>query len=235
MSIHKLQKYINRTPTPITGTKIYTPDLFSDSKGKYLERQAQPGGINGHILNWCESSRTTTKGFNWLQENLSNRSRHLNNISYVWLGTCDLTNYNQGYISLHEDCDEAISDAINNFEGIVEIFKDYPNHKLTFIETPPYSIYEWNKHHKHQEPNQYISQDSILVQQVNRLNDAIRTININLQSHSPALTTDINHNQSRTSRNRHRRRRDRYNFKLYKDGVHPNPLLARVWQRKICE
>ena len=89
MSIAKLNKYLRKTPPPLTGTKRLTPVLFSDSKGNYLEKVIKPG-IDHHIKFWNAKSRTTTLGLNWLRENLGQKIGHLDKISiYIWIGTCD--------------------------------------------------------------------------------------------------------------------------------------------------
>jgi len=189
--------------------------------------------VDQRIKFCCKSSRNTTKGLNWIRDHLDYKIGNLGNISlYVWLGTCDLTSYNKGYISLHTDSNNAVDQATQNFNEIVTIFKEYPGCKLTFIETPPYSIYEWNKYFKRSEPNQFKNEDNILIRQVLKLNANIKEINSTLGTHSPTLANDLSHKQKNT-KNRHHRLRDNYNFTLYKDGVHPAQHLARVWLRKI--
>lgn len=117
-------------------SNVITPILLSDSKRLYLEKHILPGMdqriklvYNVPFKFCCENSRSTTKAIF--------HSIHV----YVWLGTYDLTSYNKGYynngyISLHTD------QTTQNFNEIVTIFNEYPVCKLTFIETPSYSIYE---------------------------------------------------------------------------------------------
>ncbi|CAG2231547.1 unnamed protein product [Mytilus edulis] len=235
MSTTKLNKYLRQPTTPITGKKKLTPVLFADSKGNYLEKQIKPG-IDHHIKFWCAKSRTTSKGLHWLQQNLAHKIGHLDNISiYIWLGTCDLTAFDPKtrYVTLHPKPEEAVETATQNFRNIAELLRPYANCKLTFIETPPYSIQQWNIKQKHPDTNQFINQDSALSRYIYQLNQNIRTINQELGVVSPSLSVDLSHCQSKNSKNRHKRLADKYNFTLYKDGVHPDPLLAQVWMRKI--
>ncbi|CAG2248027.1 unnamed protein product [Mytilus edulis] len=129
--------------------------------------------------------------------------------------------------------EEAVETATQNFRNIAELLRPYANCKLTFIETPPYSIQQWNIKQKHPDTNQFINQDSALSRYIYQLNQNIRTINQELGVVSPSLSVDLSHCQSKNSKNRHKRLADKYNFTLYKDGVHPDPLLAQVWMRKI--
>ena len=103
MSVNKLRKYLDTLPDPLTGTKTLTPVLLSDSKGLYLEKHILPG-VDQRIQFCCKNSRNTTKGLNWIRDHLDYKIGNLGDISlYIWLGTCDLTSYNKGYISLHTD------------------------------------------------------------------------------------------------------------------------------------
>ncbi|CAG2206322.1 unnamed protein product [Mytilus edulis] len=235
MSTTKLNKYLRQPTTPITGKKKLTPVLFADSKGNYLEKQIKPG-IDHHIKFWCAKSRTTSKGLHWLQQNLAHKIGHLDNISiYIWLGTCDLTAFDPKtrYVTLHPKPEEAVETATQNFRNIAELLRPYANCKLTFIETPPYSIQQWNIKQKHPDTNQFINQDSALSRYIYQLNQNIRTINQELGVVSPSLSVDLSHCQSKNSKNRHKRLADKYNFTLYKDGVHPDPLLAQVYQKNV--
>ncbi|CAG2236255.1 unnamed protein product [Mytilus edulis] len=137
------------------------------------------------------------------------------------------------YVTLHPKPEEAVETATQNFRNIAELLRPYANCKLTFIETPPYSIQQWNIKQKHPDTNQFINQDSALSRYIYQLNQNIRTINQELGVVSPSLSVDLSHCQSKNSKNRHKRLADKYNFTLYKDGVHPDPLLAQVWMRKI--
>jgi hypothetical protein len=98
------------------------------------------------------------QGLDWLRENLEAKIGHLDNISlYVWLGTCDLTEYNFPYITLRSNTSELVQKIVENFQEIPEILQKYPGYKLTFLEIPHYSIYKWNKSHKHPDINKCLS------------------------------------------------------------------------------
>ena len=233
MTDHKLLKYLNKPFVPPVGNKQLTPVVISDSKGLCL-RRASTTPFELQIKWWSVKGRTSEQALNWLRENLAVKVGHLDNISaYIWLGTCDLTAYKDGFVSLKSETEETIQTVTSNFQQIVELFKEYPGCKLTFLETPIYSIYEWNVHRGHPEPLIYKQQDNDLIQQIQQVNAEIKNINQTLGSRTPKFTDDIRHPTNSKSKNDHRKPRDQYNFKLYKDGIHPDRNLARVWLRKI--
>ena len=150
---------------------------------------------------------------------------------FIWIGTCDLTVRNGKYISLRSDNDDSIDKLIQNFEEIEALFKTYTECSLTFLEIPVYSIFEYNKKQGHKDHNQFISY--CLIQQVHKANERNRQINTRLDSSSPNFCLDLSHNKVRNTKNQHIRLRDKYNFTLYRDGVHPSINLSKVWLRKI--
>lgn len=80
MSVKKLRKYLDTLPDLLTGAQTFTPVLLSDSKGLYLEKHILPG-VNQRIKFCCKSSRNTTKGLNWIRDNLDYKIGNLGNIS----------------------------------------------------------------------------------------------------------------------------------------------------------
>ncbi|CAG2200710.1 unnamed protein product [Mytilus edulis] len=91
MSEGKLKKYLKRPLPPIIGNKLLTPVILTDSKGFGLWDQVSTQ-VELEIRWWCKSSRTSQKGFTWLQQNIAQNIERIGNIHlYVWLGTCDLT------------------------------------------------------------------------------------------------------------------------------------------------
>ena len=228
MTEHKLLKYIGRRFEPPTGEKLLTPIVRTDSKGKYILRQS----IENNIKWWFQSGRTSGQGLDWLRENLEAKIGHLDNISlYVWLGTCDLTEYNFPYITLRSNTSELVQKIVENFQEIPEILQKYPGYKLTFLEIPHYSIYKWNKSHKHPDINKCLAEDDTLANHVAEINDHISYINNNLNTRSSGVSLDILHRSN--SKKKHKSAKDQYNYQLYLDEIPPSRNLARVWLRKI--
>lgn len=67
----------------------------------------------------------------------------------------------------------------------------YPGSKVTFLETPVYSIKSWNQYQYHKDPSIFEQQDQKLQQQIYTLNNKVREINNTLGTHSPEFTSDL--------------------------------------------
>jgi len=157
MSENKLRKYLKRPLPPIIGQQLYTPIVISDSKGKYLKDNCSTE--IEHNIKWrCVSGRSVEQGYLWLLENITHEIGHFDNIHlYIWFGTCDLTIYDRTtrYISLTSESDTIIEQTTAIFRKIIEITQKYSSCKLTFLEIPVYSIFEWNKYQGHPTPSSY--------------------------------------------------------------------------------
>ena len=156
-SENKIRKYLKRPLPPIIGQQLYTPIVISDSKGKYLKDNCSTE--IEHNIKWRGTSgRSVEQGYLWLLENITHEIGHFDNIHlYIWLGTCDLTIYDRTtiYISLASESDAIIEQITAIFRKIIEITQKYSSCKLTFLEIPVYSIFEWNKYQRHPTPYSY--------------------------------------------------------------------------------
>ena len=77
------------------------------------------------------------------------------------------------------------------YQKIVNLVQHYENCKITILETPVYSIYNRNKHRRHKTPEEFKNQDSLLAEQVVKLNFKVKEINDNINSHSPKFSIDL--------------------------------------------
>ena len=104
------------------------------------------------------------------------------------------------------------------------------------METPVYSIKNWNESKGHKDPNVFVEQDENLSTQIYTLNGKVREINNSLGTHSPDFSSDLRANDKyRCGKDRKLKTKQYYNFKLYSDGIHPDSLLSKTWLRKISE
>ena len=234
MTENKLIKFNNKPREDIKGTKILTPVVLSDSKGNWLKQQISHPP-ESELKWWCKCSSKSGDSLRWLRRNIKNKIQHLGNISlYVWLGTCDLTTKNNKYISLTSFNDKIIDSVVDNFKEIIELFREYPQSKVTILKLPIYSIQTWNQKHRHKDPTKFSEQDEFLSNQVYKINSEIRKLNKELNSHSPEFSSDLNCSSNyKKGDNRTTARRKYYNFELYADGVHPKQNLASAWLKKI--
>ena len=112
---------------------------------------------------------------------------------------------------------------------------NYPNSRVTFLDTPVYSIVHWNTHFKHKEPSKFREQDSDLSSRIRNLNSRIKQLNRVANQKAPDFNQDI----YKTSKIRTGNRLGpptpviKFKFSLYYDGIHPTYHLARVWLRKL--
>ncbi|CAC5405002.1 unnamed protein product [Mytilus coruscus] len=193
MTDKKLLKYLRKNFEPPNGEQGLIPEVFTDSKGKYLQAQCSLP-IETNIRWWDKSGRNTKQGIKWLRDNLETEIALIGNISlYIWIGTCDLTEYNHSFIKFRKDPDEIVQSVINNFQKIAEILQSYPSCKLTFFEISPYSIYDWKSHRSHPDIKQFIAEDITLVKYIRQISDHIRYINNTLETRTPGFSSDLLH------------------------------------------
>jgi hypothetical protein len=107
----------------------------------------------------------------------------------------------------------------------------YPHCRVTFVETPVYSIYEHSKY-KGQTDSEFKKLDNELLSQINELNQNSREINTGLNNISPVFSTVLSRQHWKNSKTK-QTPRDQYNYNLLKDGLHPGINVAKVWLKKL--
>lgn len=231
MTEHKLVKYLARSgPEPSKELQKLTPVILTDSKGAYL--RSRPCHPNIKIKWHCQAGCTTTNRTEYLRDNTCQITESYGNIAiYLWTGTCDLTQKNGKYISLKSTQNESLlTQHKANIEQFIKVAKENPKiRKITILETPVYSIQRWNETKGHRDPNTFREQDTLLNTQVEGINALAREFNNKCGTSSPKFSADLLGSKKRKGEETSYR----YNYKLYKDGIHPNPSLAQVWMRKI--
>lgn len=211
-----------------------TPVLLSDSKGSYLKDQVT---INPEtfIKFWCKSGATAEDRLQYLKQNLEAHIETYTNITlFVWLGTCNLTSKkSEGYIELTSKDNSAAYQLIETLKELYHFVRQYGSSvKLVFLHIPLYSITRYNSFLEHPNPETFAEQDFMLGQQIDIVNNYIDDTNRVLHSYSPKFSQDL----QKAKRNSvfSLRTKYSYNFNLYKDGIHPLPLLAKLWLARIC-
>lgn len=231
MSQSKLQKYVD-APFHFYGRLKKQPILISDSKGNYLKYHSDLIEQFGYFIDFqCRSGARIADYFYWLQSNLHKKVQQFGNIVlYVWLGTCDLTCRKGKFIALRHDSDNlAVSYLKNQIDRYLSFVSKFPTVQLVFLEIPPYSIQAWNNSKGHRDPSVFLSQDLILYERIILVNEYIKEINFQRSVESPRFKLDLL--RYRKSKNGDQRKSINYNS--YKDGIHPNPVLARYWMKRI--
>lgn len=236
MTENSLRKYLRREESPLRGTKIRTPVVLSDSKALCLQ-EVVSSDTSKHIIWWAQRGAKVSDRVVWLKQNIKDKIKELGSIHlYVWLATCDLTSKDKsGFISVTAHDNSTVEYILEKYSEIVKILSRFADSRVTFLVTPAYCIPLWNKHLKHKNPGTFNDQDSDLHHQIDHLNYQIKDLNTSVNTISPDFNIDLIHNPRRkTCRYRKTVTKHQYNFDLYKDGIHPKNVLAKVWLKKLC-
>jgi hypothetical protein len=119
--------------------------------------------------------------------------------------------------------------------------KEYPNSKVTLLETPLYSIARYNqfkgfksssKQGEKSKPSFDHDQDKELQSRILNLNSQIKILNRGLGQIAPAFNQDVYKSTKRRTQ-RPPTTSIATKFSLYRDGIHPKIPLAKVWLRKL--
>ena len=234
MSLAKIEKFLRDTTTVDQGLPNLrvTPIILTDSKGRYLKSQIS-SQIEGSVVWWYGGGWNSDKGLSFLTENIKDaQCRHVRVHVYVWLGTCDLTirTGTKGHICLNPI--HGGENLVQNLEKISDLGRSR-KFKVTFLELPVYSIREYNKYHKHSDPESFSEDDKELQLRIKAVNEHIVRINESNQVISTKIPR-FNNDLSNKRKNKGKRSRKYYTFGLLKDGLHPNDRLSKCWLRKIC-
>ena len=149
---------------------------------------------------------------------------------YVWLGNCDITRKDGKFITLrYKKTAPLLKYLKDKFEDIVLALKSTKKihvPPVTILEVPHYSIVEYNKHHKHSNPQSFYKDDLLLAKQIEQVNELIRQLNHKENTHSPKFSLDLTR-PTKGHKGQRAKAKSHYNYKtVYIDGEHPNALLA---------
>jgi hypothetical protein len=140
MSENKLRKFINKQTPPLTGRKRLQPIVLSDSKGRYIEI-LYSDTTEKQLIMISQSGFKAEESKQWLKRNIARKIIEHGDIWLcIWIGTYNITSKNKKYIALRSQANGEIEYIKTIFREIIEIIKKCPGSKLTFLETPIYSI-----------------------------------------------------------------------------------------------
>lgn len=231
MSCHRFQKFIDK-PLQRPHTLTYTPILLATSKGNYLKFNSDL--IEQAVLNiefHCKPGGRFADFYPWLSRYLPEKLyKYGKVVLYIWLGTCDITYKSGRFIYLRHSSDsEAVAyliDQINKFKSYLLRYGTAV--KPIFLEIPPYSIQIWNSVKGHQNPEVFKSDDSSLCQRIALVNEYISSVNSEIGVTSIRFRLDLL--KVRKTKNS---KRISIHFGHFKDGIHPNKILARYWMKRL--
>ena len=225
MSVHRLEKNCERLESTKTTCEHFsrTPVVIGDSKVRYLK----PFTTSETIIWISKGGANSSVIFTWVHRNIRKLlKKHRLLCVYIFCGTCDFTEKRGRCIDLPRNQQEVLQRFCNNLQGIKEICDKYRSDiKLTYLPVPYYSIQYWNRFKGHPDPESFKESDLFLSSQIDQANCFIDTLNCSLNSISPKLNEDL----SRSRKRKGGKARYSLNFKLYKDGIHPDTKLAKSW------
>lgn len=228
MSDARLKRYLAR---PLrTGQGFRKLILLSDSKGNYLKRYILPGdGVSFE----CKSGRRLADGLLWLYTNIDQVLQTCSHVClYVWLGTCDLTARCGKLLKLRhvtiEDCYRYFAEQIERYYVFLA---NHSKVKIVFLQIPPYSIVSWYMAKGTAVTDADRIEDLKLFERICLINEFVDTCNDNRGVFSPRFKLDLINDKKRAGKSGRRS----VTYKFYLDGIHPGPLLARVWLKRIIE
>ena len=222
----------------------YTPVILSDSKGEYVKQEiCNPEALNIQFIN--RKGSTLTDSVLFIRNHLHKRIKRFKHVHiYVWLGTCDITLKQGKYIDLRyekKDTQKLLNRIKHRYEDVIyalqHLKKKHPP-KITLLEVPHYSISLYNASKGHTNPQSFYKKDLVLAKQIDQVNQIISELNKGLEGHSPKFSLDLTRptkgHRGKKSKYKVQRARSHYNFNnVYIDGLHPNPLLSKLWYHRI--
>lgn len=228
MSLSKLQKFLEK-PIEAPHSLRYKPVLVTSSKGFSLKHHLDIIQNFGYTIDFhCRAGARFDQSYYWLTKNLSNIVEKNDSVLlYIWLGTCDITTKKGPFISLSHKTDEECNSYLKYHIGnIISFVSKFPTVKLVFLEIPPYSIQRWNDYKGHANSESFAQHDIVLERRVEYLNNYIKEVNSKSGVNSLNFRCDL-------LQYKRAGRKPSINYSLYKDGIHPNPVLARFWMKRL--
>ena len=230
MTESRLRKYLETSRVTEVGPRRRKPVFFSDSKGNYLLEWAGDESCAVEI-DWRNQSGADSGAI------IQQAKREVDDLVakygriqvYLWTETCDLPN-KLGKFFPKRDPRGAQQRLVNNLLNFEEFIQTKNNVRLTVLCIPYYSIRKHNEHKGHPDPDKYLGDDAELKSIIEGVNGVINQINERGGSKSPKFNLDI----ERPKKQKGKDIKFKVNWGLFRDGVHPGPLLARTWLRSVC-
>lgn len=231
MSKNKFQKFIDK-PLIRPEQLVYKPILISTSKGNYLKNHVDLArSYNLEIDFHCKPGGRFNDFYIWLNRELPTKLHtHKKVVLYIWLGTCDLSYKSGRFVYLRHVTDNAavsyLIEQIDKFRKLLLRFG--PSVKPVFLEIPPYSIQNWNLVKGHPDPGVFKADDVALGHRIALVNEYISCVN---EKHN-VLSIKFKLDLLKVRKGKHSKRIS-VHFADLKDGIHPTPLLARYWMKRL--
>ena len=233
MSDRRLQKNIDNAIGQ-TSRLLFKPVIISDSKGRNLQDCVVPNKSPENKILWSwKSGATTFQRYLWLKDNIDYLISKYRNLSvYIFTGACDLTIKQQvrvgrsKYVQLRG---ESSLRLLERHYVMIQRLLARKAVKVTFLHCPYYSLEKYNRRQGHPNPSVFRPDDKTLTEFVSTVNHFIDRLNQQMGTYSPKLNEDLR----RSRKPKKKKPRYSWNFKMFTDGIHPKPKLAKSWLKSI--
>lgn len=230
----KIEKQIDKLRVPPLITPQRIPVLLGDSKGFNLQNQVRVNP-ESFIRFWCEAGASVQNRLQYLKDNLKRELETLKSITlFVWVGTCNLTTKVGDYIYLSSKDSTSVDDLKQGLKDIYQYTRQFGDQvKIIFLVLPLYSILTYNIYNEYEgDLTKFVEDDIILKQQIDEVNHYIEESNRLFHAISPKFSEDLLKSKRRSpfSHTKHK-----YDFSLYRDGIHPVNILAKLWLVRITK
>ena len=160
--------------------------------------------------------------------------RYANPVVLLWFGTCEFTGFIDGnkknnYINLVPNFNNVTTTLINKYTAYKQrCLAIKPNARIIFIETPIYSLIQWNKKLGHPHPEIYTNNQIRLENAIVDFNKLIRELN------DPFLPPHINQDMYLyIKRKASQPQTKKPCYMLLIDGIHPGKPISQLWLIRI--
>ena len=206
--------------------------VISDSKGRYLERASFTVGniIPNSTRWWCRSGCKSGDTLDWVKNRFSQPGElDGGHVIFLWIGTCDLTVKGRDGLIKINDNGSAAEQLIENYKNLVQFLRSQ-GCKVIVLELPYYSIKIWNSKKTKSNTDTYTEEDKILRTQIDHVNEQILKLNDENLVRTPILNKDL---VKYRSGGKNRKTSHYINWAHLPDGIHPAPLISRIWLLKL--
>ena len=233
-ALSSISDFLESVPEHVNTSIFDKLIIFSDSKGRYLEKEKDKVKCENLIIEiYPFSGKRSIPGLTDLNNKISLERQRCDlsgkkTFFLFWFFTCDISNkVGKLIFPRYQLNSELIENLDFVFQEVVRLNTDNDHIQIGLLETPPIFTQSWNQ--QHGDPHWVNIDDEGINSQVDSVNSQIRETNTTLGYLSPKFIADF----IKTRKKQYKRLRINLNADLMIDGVHPLGLIARKWLHRI--
>ena len=202
--------------------------LIGDSKVRWVKKQLQDSVSDPDRISFC-SEKGSGSPSDFFKNLFKKLPKYRAPIVLIWFGTCEFTVKVKKYIYVKDvDLNAQLNTLQDKYASLkARILRHNRHAKVVFLDIPYCSLLRFNADRGHPNLSKFKGKDKIVNDKIDELNYFLKEFN--RPYHSPRLSQDT----IQYSKRRGRRTKQSRNFSAYKDGIHPDVTLARLWMLRI--